>query len=110
MGALIFVNSIFGLPFFVAATVLSITYVQSLRLESECAAPGEKPRFLGVRENRLTGVLIFTFIGVSVFLARILQLIPMPVLYGVFLYMGVSSLKGTLVIRALLFPPPDIVL
>ena len=40
VGGLIFVNSIFGLPWFVAATVLSITYVQSLRLESECAAPG----------------------------------------------------------------------
>ena len=40
VGTLIFVNSIFGLPWFVAATVLSITYVQSLRLESECAAPG----------------------------------------------------------------------
>jgi len=102
VGALIFVNSIFGLPWFVAATVLSITYVQSLRLESECAAPGEKPRFLGVRENRLTGVLIFTFIGVSVFMARVLRLIPMPVLYGVFLYMGVSSLKGIQLIDRLL--------
>jgi len=102
VGSLIFVNSIFGLPWFVAATVLSITYVQSLRLESECAAPGEKPRFLGVRENRLTGVLIFTFIGVSVFLARVLRLIPMPVLYGVFLYMGVSSLKGIQLIDRLL--------
>ena len=44
VGALIFVNSIFGLPWFVAATVLSITYVQSLRLESECAAPGKRSR------------------------------------------------------------------
>jgi len=102
VGGLIFVNSIFGLPWFVAATVLSITYVQSLRLESECAAPGEKPRFLGVRENRLTGILIFIFIGLSVFMARVLQLIPMPVLYGVFLYMGVSSLKGIQLIDRLL--------
>lgn len=42
-------NSIFGLPWFVAATVLSINHVNSLKLESECAAPGEKPQFLGVR-------------------------------------------------------------
>lgn len=102
VGTLIFVNSIFGLPWFVAATVLSITYVQSLRLESECAAPGEKPQFLGVRENRLTGILIFTFIGVSVFMARLLRIIPMPVLYGVFLFMGVSSLKGIQLIDRLL--------
>jgi sodium bicarbonate transporter 10 len=38
-----------GLPWFVAATVLSINHVNSLKLESECAAPGEKPKFLGCR-------------------------------------------------------------
>jgi len=38
-----------GLPWFVAATVLSINHVNSLKLESECAAPGEKPQFLGCR-------------------------------------------------------------
>lgn len=41
--------SAMGLPWFVAATVLSINHVNSLKLESECAAPGEKPQFLGVR-------------------------------------------------------------
>jgi sodium bicarbonate transporter 10 len=38
-----------GIPWFVAATVLSINHVNSLKLESECAAPGEKAQFLGVR-------------------------------------------------------------
>lgn len=32
--------------------------------------------------------------NVSRFLIVFLQFIPMPVLYGVFLYMGASSLKG----------------
>ena len=36
-------------------------------------APGEKPFFLGVRENRLTGVVVFVAIGLSVFLIPILQ-------------------------------------
>lgn len=49
VGLLIFICSMLGLPFFVAATILSITHVQSLRMESETAAPGEKPLFLGVR-------------------------------------------------------------
>uniref|UniRef100_A0A3Q2V8K2 Solute carrier family 4 member 5 n=1 Tax=Haplochromis burtoni TaxID=8153 RepID=A0A3Q2V8K2_HAPBU len=44
-------------------------------------------------EQRLTGILVFVLTGLSVFLAPILQYIPMPVLYGVFLYMGVASLK-----------------
>lgn len=83
-----------GLPWFVAATVLSINHVNSLKLESECAAPGEKPQFLGVREQRVTHILIFLMIGSSVLLTPMLRNIPMPVLFGVFLYMGVASLKG----------------
>ena len=46
---LIVVNSLLGLPWFVAATVLSINHVMSLKKESECTAPGERPKFLGVR-------------------------------------------------------------
>ncbi|XP_060771284.1 sodium bicarbonate cotransporter 3-like isoform X1 [Neoarius graeffei] len=88
------VCSVMGLPWFVAATVLSISHVNSLKQESSCSAPGEQPKFLGIREQRVTGILIFTLMGCSVFMTSILKFIPMPVLYGVFLYMGVSSLKG----------------
>uniref|UniRef100_A0A8B9VZS0 Anion exchange protein n=1 Tax=Anas zonorhyncha TaxID=75864 RepID=A0A8B9VZS0_9AVES len=88
------VCSVMGLPWFVAATVLSITHVNSLKLESGCSAPGEQPRFLGIREQRVTGLMIFVLMGCSVFLTTVLKFIPMPVLYGVFLYMGVSSLRG----------------
>uniref|UniRef100_A0A3B3S1H2 Anion exchange protein n=1 Tax=Paramormyrops kingsleyae TaxID=1676925 RepID=A0A3B3S1H2_9TELE len=88
------VCSVMGLPWFVAATVLSISHVNSLKLESECSAPGEQPKFLGIREQRVTGFMIFVLMGLSVFMTSALKFIPMPVLYGVFLYMGVSSLKG----------------
>ncbi|XP_037814217.1 electroneutral sodium bicarbonate exchanger 1 isoform X8 [Lucilia sericata] len=94
LAILIQICSVMGLPWFVAATVLSINHVNSLKQESECSAPGEKPQFLGVREQRVTHVLIFLTIGLSVFLTPILCHIPMPVLFGVFLYMGVASLKG----------------
>ncbi|MGH0171190.1 UNVERIFIED_CONTAM: hypothetical protein FKN15_060306 [Acipenser sinensis] len=94
VGVMLGVCSIMGLPWFVAATVLSISHVNSLKLESECSAPGEQPKFLGIREQRLTGLMIFVLMGCSVFMTGVLQFIPMPVLYGVFLYMGVSSLKG----------------
>ncbi|XP_061641299.1 electroneutral sodium bicarbonate exchanger 1 isoform X2 [Phyllopteryx taeniolatus] len=94
VGLMLAVCSIMGLPWFVAATVLSITHVNSLKLESESSAPGEQPRFLGIREQRLTGLVIFLLMGCSVFMTGALQFIPMPVLYGVFLYMGASSLKG----------------
>ena len=92
---LIAICSVGGLPWFVAATVLSLTHVNSLRMESESASPGEKPQFLGVREQRVTHIMIFVLVGSSVFLTQYLSYIPMPVLFGVFLYMGISSLKGS---------------
>ncbi|XP_051976874.1 electrogenic sodium bicarbonate cotransporter 4-like [Xyrauchen texanus] len=94
VGILMAVCSFMGLPWYVAATVISIAHIDSLKMESESSAPGEQPQFLGVREQRLTGILVFVLTGVSIFLAPILQFIPMPVLYGVFLYMGVASLSG----------------
>ncbi|KAG7214973.1 hypothetical protein INR49_019722, partial [Caranx melampygus] len=94
VGVLMAVCSFMGLPWYVAATVISIAHIDSLKMESESSAPGEQPQFLGVREQRLTGILVFVLTGLSVFLAPVLQYIPMPVLYGVFLYMGVASLSG----------------
>ncbi|XP_061734789.1 sodium-driven chloride bicarbonate exchanger-like [Nerophis ophidion] len=94
VGVMLGVCSLMGLPWFVAATVLSITHVNSLKLESRCSAPGEQPKFLGIREQRFTGLMIFTLMGCSVFMTSVLKYIPMPVLYGVFLYMGASSLRG----------------
>ncbi|XP_064560745.1 sodium bicarbonate cotransporter 3 isoform X5 [Zonotrichia leucophrys gambelii] len=94
VGIMLGVCSIMGLPWFVAATVLSISHVNSLKVESQCSAPGERPKFLGIREQRVTGLMIFVLMGTSVSMTSVLKFIPMPVLYGVFLYMGVSSLKG----------------
>nr|XP_043868333.1 electrogenic sodium bicarbonate cotransporter 4-like isoform X3 [Solea senegalensis] len=94
VGVLMAACSFMGLPWYVAATVISIAHIDSLKMESESSAPGEQPQFLGVREQRLTGILVFVLTGLSVFLAPVLQYIPMPVLYGVFLYMGVASLSG----------------
>lgn len=67
------VCSVMGLPWFVAATVLSITHVNSLKLESECSAPGEQPKFLGIREQRVTGLMIFVLMGCSVFMTAVLK-------------------------------------
>uniref|UniRef100_A0A8C2WE42 Anion exchange protein n=1 Tax=Cyclopterus lumpus TaxID=8103 RepID=A0A8C2WE42_CYCLU len=94
VGVLMAVCSFMGLPWYVAATVISIAHIDSLKMESESSAPGEQPQFLGVREQRMTGILVFALTGVSIFLAPVLKYIPMPVLYGVFLYMGVASLSG----------------
>ncbi|XP_062934677.1 electrogenic sodium bicarbonate cotransporter 4 [Cynocephalus volans] len=94
VGILMALCSFTGLPWYVAATVISIAHIDSLKMETETSAPGEQPQFLGVREQRVTGIIVFILTGISVFLAPILKYIPMPVLYGVFLYMGVASLNG----------------
>ncbi|XP_034451893.1 solute carrier family 4 member 4a isoform X3 [Hippoglossus hippoglossus] len=94
VGVLMVVCSFMGLPWYVAATVISIAHIDSLKMETETSAPGEQPKFLGVREQRVTGVVVFILTGLSVFMSPILKFIPMPVLYGVFLYMGVASLNG----------------
>ncbi|OTF80884.1 Na+-driven anion exchanger 1-like protein, partial [Euroglyphus maynei] len=95
LSILIYICSIFGLPWFVAATVLSITHVNSLKMVSQTAAPGDRPKFLGVREQRVTQIGIFVLCGLSIFFTPVLQRIPMAVLYGVFFYMGVTSLEGS---------------
>uniref|UniRef100_A0A667Y1S5 Anion exchange protein n=1 Tax=Myripristis murdjan TaxID=586833 RepID=A0A667Y1S5_9TELE len=94
VAVLIVICSFMGLPWYVAATVISIAHIDSLKMETETSAPGEQPKFLGVRSQRVTGVCVFILTGLSVFMSPILKFIPMPVLYGVFLYMGVASLNG----------------
>ncbi|KAI6220175.1 Anion exchange protein [Aphelenchoides besseyi] len=94
LAILIFVVGMFGLPVYVAATVLSINHVNSLKVESASRAPGEVAQFMGVREQRVTGIVTFLLIGSSVLITKLLSHIPMPVLYGVFLFMGIMALGG----------------
>ncbi|NXG22017.1 S4A4 protein, partial [Grallaria varia] len=104
---LMVVTSVTGLPWYVSATVISLAHMESLRKESETSAPGEPPEFLGIREQRLTGLAVFVLMGVSVFMAPVLKHIPMPVLYGVFLHMGVAALNSIQLLdrtRLLLIP------
>ena len=49
VGILMALCSFMGLPWYVAATVISIAHIDSLRMETETSAPGEQPQFLGVR-------------------------------------------------------------
>uniref|UniRef100_A0A8B9RBX9 Anion exchange protein n=1 Tax=Astyanax mexicanus TaxID=7994 RepID=A0A8B9RBX9_ASTMX len=78
------VCSLMGLPWFVAATVLSISHVNSLKLESESSAPGEQPKFLGIREQRFTGLMIFLLMGCSVFMTSVLKFLSVCVCFSLF--------------------------
>ncbi|KAJ0183991.1 hypothetical protein K1T71_000414 [Dendrolimus kikuchii] len=92
-----FVNALcgmFGAPWQCVATVRSVSHVSALTIMSTTHAPGDKPHIVQVKEQRLTGLLVATLVGVSVLAASWLRLVPMAVLFGVFLYMGISALGG----------------
>ncbi|KRX44337.1 Electrogenic sodium bicarbonate cotransporter 1 [Trichinella murrelli] len=91
-----------GIPFYVAATVISLMHMESLRIVSEIAAPGEKPAVLGIKEQRVTAVIAHLLIGFSIFLTPLMKLIPIPALLGIFLYMGIVSLIGQQFIQRIL--------
>lgn len=57
-------------------------------------APGDKPHIVDVKEQRLSGFFVSLMVGLSVTAAPLLRLIPMSVLFGVFLYMGIASMSG----------------
>uniref|UniRef100_A0A8C6VVK3 Anion exchange protein n=1 Tax=Nothobranchius furzeri TaxID=105023 RepID=A0A8C6VVK3_NOTFU len=85
---------LFGLPWLTAATVRSVTHVNALTVMSKATAPGEKPMIQEVKEQRLTGLLVAVLVGLSMVMTDVLRLIPLAVLFGIFLYMGVTSLTG----------------
>lgn len=85
---------LFGLPWLTAATVRSVTHVNALTVMSKATAPGEKPMIQEVKEQRVTGLLVAVLVGMSIVMTDVLRLIPLAVLFGIFLYMGVTSLTG----------------
>lgn len=85
---------LFGTPWHCAATVRSVTHVSALTVMSRTHAPGETPRIIDVKEQRISGFFVALLIGLSVTMAPLLRLVPMAVLFGVFLYMGIASMSG----------------
>uniref|UniRef100_A0A3B4F3P7 Anion exchange protein n=1 Tax=Pundamilia nyererei TaxID=303518 RepID=A0A3B4F3P7_9CICH len=102
------VSALFGLPWLSAATVRSVTHTNALTVMSKAVAPGDKPRIQEVKEQRVTGFLVAFLVGLSIVIGEVLRQIPLAVLFGIFLYMGVMSLNGiqlTERLILLLMPP-----
>uniref|UniRef100_A0A8B9SXY5 Anion exchange protein n=1 Tax=Anas platyrhynchos TaxID=8839 RepID=A0A8B9SXY5_ANAPL len=106
--------ALFGLPWLAAATVRSVTHANALTVMSKAVAPGDKPKIQEVKEQRVTGLLVAVLVGLSIVIGKLLQAIPLAVLFGIFLYMGVTSLNGIQFyerLQLLLMPPkhhPDV--
>uniref|UniRef100_A0A7N6AKX4 Anion exchange protein n=1 Tax=Anabas testudineus TaxID=64144 RepID=A0A7N6AKX4_ANATE len=82
--------ALFGVPWLSAATVRSVTHANALTVMSK----GPKPEIERVMEQRVSGILVALLVGLSILMEPILKLIPMSALFGIFLYMGVTSLNG----------------
>lgn len=87
-------NGFFGFPWQCAATVRSIAHASALTVMSRTHAPGEKPHLVEIKEQRLSALTVSVLMGFSVFMSPLLRLIPMAVLFGIFLYMGAASTDG----------------
>lgn len=88
--------ALLGLPFTHAATVRSMAHLNSLMTREEVALPNGKTttRVTEVIEQRLTHFAVHVLLLLSLVAGPVLKLIPKTVLYGVFLYMGITSLPG----------------
>ncbi len=91
IGVLVAVCAAFGLPWLVAATVRSLNHVRSLATVRHHAR-GE--HIISVQENRLTPLVVHVLIGGSLLFLGLLREIPMSVVFGLFLFMGIASLRG----------------
>jgi hypothetical protein len=95
VGLIVSGASFFGLPWIVAATVHSLNHVRSLATHQVVARNGERrEEIVSVRENRVSPLMIHLMIGGSLLLLPIVKLIPMSVLFGLFLFMGFATLSG----------------
>ncbi|XP_021421103.2 solute carrier family 4 member 1b (Diego blood group) [Oncorhynchus mykiss] len=83
-------GAIFGVPWLSATTVRSVTHANALTVMSK----GPKPEIEKVVEQRVSGILVALLVGLSILMEPILKMIPMTALFGIFLYMGITSLNG----------------
>ena len=101
------ISALIGAPWMCAATIRSVSHAAALTVMSTNNAPGDKPKMIGVHEQRLSNLLVAILLGLSVAMSSVMKLIPVAVVFGVFMYMGVSSMTGVQMLeRVVLFLKP----
>ncbi|KAM4051379.1 solute carrier family 4 member 11 isoform 3-T3 [Anomaloglossus baeobatrachus] len=89
--------SMYGLPWIHAAFPHSPLHVRALAFVEERVEHGHiYETIVSVKETRLTSLVANILVGLSLFLLPLpLQWIPKPVLYGLFLYIALTSIDGS---------------
>uniref|UniRef100_A0A7S1FU71 Bicarbonate transporter-like transmembrane domain-containing protein n=1 Tax=Corethron hystrix TaxID=216773 RepID=A0A7S1FU71_9STRA len=85
--------SLVGLPWMCGATVQSLNHVRALSKYCPSAAPGTE-ELDSVIETRATGFFTHAAVASSIFLLPLLSRIPIPVVSGVFLFLGRKMMTG----------------
>eukprot|EP00536_Pseudo-nitzschia_multiseries_P001112 jgi/Psemu1/317492/estExt_fgenesh1_pm.C_140002 len=93
LGLITGVLSVLGLPWMCGATVQSMNHVKALT-DSVYNPETEEIEIVDVTETRLTGFLVHALIAGSLLLLPVVRLIPIPVVSGVFLFLGRKLMKG----------------
>eukprot|EP00571_Detonula_confervacea_P008513 CAMPEP_0172312864 /NCGR_PEP_ID=MMETSP1058-20130122/18699_1 /TAXON_ID=83371 /ORGANISM="Detonula confervacea, Strain CCMP 353" /LENGTH=723 /DNA_ID=CAMNT_0013026419 /DNA_START=227 /DNA_END=2398 /DNA_ORIENTATION=- len=93
LGMITGVLSIFGLPWMCGATVQSMNHVRAMA-ETELNEETNQMEITEVTETRLTGFIIHAMLASTVLLLPVIKNIPIPVVSGVFLFLGRKLMTG----------------
>ena len=87
------VLSIFGLPWMCGATVQSMNHVRAMA-NYEYNEETKKMEITEVTETRMTGFVIHAMLASTILLLPLIKKIPIPVVSGVFLFLGRKLMTG----------------
>lgn len=87
------VLSIFGLPWMCGATVQSMNHVRAMA-DYEYNEETKKMEITEVTETRMTGFVIHAMLASTILLLPLIKKIPIPVVSGVFLFLGRKLMTG----------------
>jgi hypothetical protein len=93
LGLITGVLSVLGLPWMCGATVQSMNHVKALTDSAYNPETGVV-EIVDVTETRLTGLVVHALIAGSLLLLPVIRLIPIPVVSGVFLFLGRKLMSG----------------
>jgi len=85
--------SLVGLPWMCGATVQSLNHVRAMT-ETRYNEETQEPEIVSVTETRFTGFAVHALIAGTVGLLPILGFVPIPVVAGVFLFLGRKLMSG----------------
>ena len=89
--------AVLGLPACHPATVRSLAHVMAVTSTEVVPLPdgkGTTVRVSGVAEQRVTHLMIHVLIFVALAAGPVLKYVPQPIIIGVFLFLGISSIRG----------------